>query len=156
MAKARTVVGLDVHATKVVAAVVDVETGELSRFQMGGEAAGRLGSAPRCRVRYGSGMRPGRQGPGSVGSSRAATWSAWSPHRRRSRAGRGSGQDRPARCRASRPVVVGREAAPGQGSRARGGSAARSRPRACAGSGGSDALPASALQAAVASPDPVR
>ena len=34
MAKARTVVGLDVHATKIVAAVLDVETGELSRFAM--------------------------------------------------------------------------------------------------------------------------
>jgi hypothetical protein len=28
MAKAKTVVGLDVHATKIVAAVLDVETGE--------------------------------------------------------------------------------------------------------------------------------
>ena len=37
MAKAKTVVGLDVHATKIVAAVLDVETGELSRFQMTGE-----------------------------------------------------------------------------------------------------------------------
>jgi hypothetical protein len=32
MAKARTLVGLDVHATKVVAAVLDVETGELAFF----------------------------------------------------------------------------------------------------------------------------
>lgn len=31
LAKARTVAGLDVHATKIVAAVLDVETGELSR-----------------------------------------------------------------------------------------------------------------------------
>ncbi len=30
MAKAKTVVGLDVHATKVVAAVLDAETGELA------------------------------------------------------------------------------------------------------------------------------
>lgn len=34
MAKARTLVGLDVHATKVVAAVLDVETGELGFFGM--------------------------------------------------------------------------------------------------------------------------
>jgi hypothetical protein len=34
MAKAKTVVGLDVHATKIVAAVLDVETGELSWFQI--------------------------------------------------------------------------------------------------------------------------
>ena len=32
MAKARTLVGLDVHATKVAAAVLDVETGELALF----------------------------------------------------------------------------------------------------------------------------
>ena len=30
MAKARTLVGLDVHATKIVAAVLDAETGELA------------------------------------------------------------------------------------------------------------------------------
>jgi hypothetical protein len=29
MAKARSLVGLDVHATKIVAAVLDVESGEL-------------------------------------------------------------------------------------------------------------------------------
>jgi len=34
MAKARTVVGLDVHAKKIVAAVLDVETGELQYFGM--------------------------------------------------------------------------------------------------------------------------
>ena len=32
MAKARTLVGLDVHATKIVAAVLDAETGELQWF----------------------------------------------------------------------------------------------------------------------------
>ena len=43
MAKARTLVGLDVHAAKVVAAVLDAETGELRVFRLGGdvdEAAG--------------------------------------------------------------------------------------------------------------------
>jgi transposase len=34
MAKARTLVGLDVHATKIVAAVLDAETGELQFFAM--------------------------------------------------------------------------------------------------------------------------
>ena len=34
MAKARTLVGLDVHATKVVAAVLDAETGALQFFGM--------------------------------------------------------------------------------------------------------------------------
>ena len=32
MAKARTLVGLDLHANKVVAAVLDAETGELQMF----------------------------------------------------------------------------------------------------------------------------
>jgi transposase len=34
MAKARSLVGLDVHATKIVAAVLDVETGEMQHFRM--------------------------------------------------------------------------------------------------------------------------
>lgn len=38
MAKAKTLVGLDVHATKIVAAVLDAETGELQVFSMGGDA----------------------------------------------------------------------------------------------------------------------
>ena len=37
MAKARSLVGLDVHATKIVAAVLDAETGQLQCFSMGGE-----------------------------------------------------------------------------------------------------------------------
>ena len=32
MAKAKTLVGLDVHATKIVAAVLDAESGELRTF----------------------------------------------------------------------------------------------------------------------------
>ena len=59
MAKAKTVVGLDVHATKIAAAVLDVETGELSRFQMIGDAAGGAGfcaGLPRpVRVAYEAG-----------------------------------------------------------------------------------------------------
>jgi transposase len=38
MAKAKTLVGLDVHATKIVAAVLDVESGELRTFRMNGDA----------------------------------------------------------------------------------------------------------------------
>jgi len=38
MAKARSLVGLDVHATKIVAAVLDGETGQLQTFQMSGES----------------------------------------------------------------------------------------------------------------------
>ncbi|MGH8574321.1 MAG: IS110 family transposase, partial [Gammaproteobacteria bacterium] len=43
MAKARTLVGLDVHATKIVAAVLDAETGELEVFGMSGDAGGAAG-----------------------------------------------------------------------------------------------------------------
>jgi transposase len=39
MAKARTLVGLDVHATKIVAAVLDAETGELQWFRVSGDVA---------------------------------------------------------------------------------------------------------------------
>src|SRR5947209_4715342 len=39
MAKARTLVGLDVHAWKIVAAVLDAESGELQTFRMNGDAA---------------------------------------------------------------------------------------------------------------------
>jgi transposase len=38
MAKARSLVGLDVHATKIVAAVLDAESGQLQSFAMGGES----------------------------------------------------------------------------------------------------------------------
>ena len=59
MAKARTVVGLDVHATKIVAAVLDVETGELQHFGMRAdisEAAGFCAGLPRpVRVAYEAG-----------------------------------------------------------------------------------------------------
>jgi transposase len=59
MAKARTVVGLDVHATKIVAAVLDVETGELEWFGMGGDVVGAAGfcaGLPRpVRVAYEAG-----------------------------------------------------------------------------------------------------
>jgi transposase len=43
MAKARTLVGLDVHATKIVAAVLDAETGELEFFMLGGDVAQAAG-----------------------------------------------------------------------------------------------------------------
>jgi transposase len=43
MAKARSLVGLDVHATKIVAAVLDAETGELAHFRMNGDAAAAAG-----------------------------------------------------------------------------------------------------------------
>ena len=43
MAKARSLVGLDVHATKIVAAVLDAETGELQFFSVGGEVSEAAG-----------------------------------------------------------------------------------------------------------------
>jgi transposase len=59
MAKAKTLVGLDVHATKIVAAVLDAETGQLQTFTMGGEsatAAGFCAGLPRpVRVAYEAG-----------------------------------------------------------------------------------------------------
>ena len=51
MAKARSLVGLDVHAAKIVAAVLDADTGELQFFEMNGENAARPGSARVCRDR---------------------------------------------------------------------------------------------------------
>jgi transposase len=59
MAKARSLVGLDVHATKIVAAVLDVETGQLQTFQLSGEidaAAGFCAALPRpVRAAYEAG-----------------------------------------------------------------------------------------------------
>jgi transposase len=59
MAKARSLVGLDVHATKVVAAVLDGETGQLQTFVMSGDTAGAAGfcaGLPRpVRVAYEAG-----------------------------------------------------------------------------------------------------
>jgi transposase len=59
MTKARSQVGLDVHAAKIVAAVLDTETGELQTFAMSGDAAGAAGfcaGLPRpARVAYEAG-----------------------------------------------------------------------------------------------------
>jgi transposase len=59
MAKARSLVGLDVHARKVVAAVLDAESGELQTFSMSaesGEVAAFCAGLPRpVRVAYEAG-----------------------------------------------------------------------------------------------------
>lgn len=59
MSKARSLVGLDVHATKIVAAVLDAETGELQCFTMSGETVGAVAfceQLPRpVRVAYEAG-----------------------------------------------------------------------------------------------------
>ena len=50
MAKARTLVGLDVHASKIVAAVLDAETGELQFFSMTADIGSGRPRAHRVRV----------------------------------------------------------------------------------------------------------
>jgi transposase len=59
VAKARSLVGFDVHATKVVAALLDAETGELQFFTLGGDvaqAAGFCAGLPRpVRAAYEAG-----------------------------------------------------------------------------------------------------
>jgi transposase len=59
MAKAKSLVGLDVHATKIAAAVLDAETGQLQTFSMNGdvgEAAAFCAGLPRpVRVAYEAG-----------------------------------------------------------------------------------------------------
>src|SRR5438270_6245063 len=59
MAKAKSLVGLDVHAAKIVAAVLDAETGELQFFAMTadiGRTVGFCGALPRpVRVAYEAG-----------------------------------------------------------------------------------------------------
>src|SRR5450432_3527486 len=59
MAKARSLVGLDMHATKIVAVVLDAETGQLQTFAMSGEnttAAAFCAGLPRpVRVAYEAG-----------------------------------------------------------------------------------------------------
>ena len=88
MAKARSLVGLDVHATKIVAAMLDAETGELQFFTLSGdvaEAAGLCAGLPRpVRATY-------EAGPTGYGraSSLAAVCSALSRRRARSPGRRG-------------------------------------------------------------------
>ena len=59
MAKARSLVGLDVHAAKIVAAVLDAETGQVQHFSLSGdvvEAAALCGALARpVRATYEAG-----------------------------------------------------------------------------------------------------
>ena len=86
MAKAKSLVGLDVHATKIVAAVLDAETGQLQTFSMDGDAAGAAGfcaGLPRpVRVAY----EAGPTGMAWRASWRGVAWSVSSRRRARSRA----------------------------------------------------------------------
>jgi hypothetical protein len=88
MSKARTLVGLDVHATKVVAAVLDVETGQMQFFTFDGETARAARFCEQLSRPVRSRMRPVRPGTSSLASSPSVVWSAWSRHRRRSRVAR--------------------------------------------------------------------
>jgi hypothetical protein len=67
VAKARTLVGLDVHATKIVAAVLDAETGQVQWFTLRGEvgeAAGLCAGLPRpVRAAYEAGPTGYGHGP---------------------------------------------------------------------------------------------
>jgi transposase len=73
--------GLDVHAAKVVAAVVDGESGELSVRRLGGDAdavAAFLAGFPGRCVRR---MRRGRRGSGWRVRLSAWAWAVWSRRR---------------------------------------------------------------------------
>jgi hypothetical protein len=63
MAKARTPVGLDVHAAKIVAAVLDAESGELKAFAMTGDV---LAAAGFCVRSAAPGQGPVRGGTDGV------------------------------------------------------------------------------------------
>ena len=46
MATARSLVGLDAHAAKIVAAIGDAESGEVRYFRFGGDVTQAAGAAP--------------------------------------------------------------------------------------------------------------
>ena len=94
MAKARSLVGLDVHATKIVAAVLDVETGELAFFSMTAEIARVVAFCAGLPGRCGWRMRPARPGTGSRGSSRGWGGCVVAAPSKIPRGVRGAGQDR--------------------------------------------------------------
>jgi hypothetical protein len=97
MAKARSLVGLDVHATKIVAAVLDGESGELRSFAMGGESAA---TAAFCVALPGPVRVAYEAGPTGYGlacaSSRGGVLSVSSRRRARFPGAGGPGEDRPA------------------------------------------------------------
>lgn len=68
MAKARTLVGLDVHAAKVVAAILDAETGELHFQRLGGESGP---VADLCRIQPGPVRATYEAGPTGYGLARS-------------------------------------------------------------------------------------
>ena len=78
MTKVRTWVGLDVHAGKVVACVVDAESGEMSVRRLPGDTSNAVASAPGFRAQRASPMRLARRGsvfPGRCWRPGSAVWS---------------------------------------------------------------------------------
>ena len=70
MAKARTLVGLDVHAAKVIAAILDSETGELRFARLGGQSAAVV---ELCRALPGPVRATYEAGPTGYGLARGLT-----------------------------------------------------------------------------------
>jgi hypothetical protein len=130
MAQARTLVGLDVHATKVVAATLDAQTGELRSFRLPGcpvEAA-RFCSALPAPVR--ASYEAGPTGHGLARELVARAVKCVVAALGEDPAGLGeSREDRPPRRRTPGAAFVGRRALPGQGAGPGRGGAARPRPR---------------------------
>src|SRR5215211_4478796 len=131
MAKARTLVGLDVHASKVVAAMLDAETGELRFSRLAGETDRTLALCaelePPLRVAY-------EAGPTGFGLARALTAAGIdcvvAAPGKIPRAAQDRVQDRPPRRRAPGAAALGRPAAAGARSLGRRGGDARPRARA--------------------------
>jgi transposase len=107
MAKAKTVVGLDVHATKIVAAVLDAETGEVQYFRMTADVSKAAGF---CAGLPGP-VRAAYEGRADRVRARARAREAWRGVRGRGAvedpAGVGGpGQDRSPRRGAARAVLL--------------------------------------------------
>ena len=131
MAKVRSWVGLDVHAAKVVACVVDAESGEMTVHRLSGETAEVVAFCCGLPAADACGLRgwPNRLWAGAgAGGGAGRVCGRGAGQDRAPRAGQD--QDRRARRRAAGAVVDDRRAARGQGADARAGSAARSGPRA--------------------------
>ena len=157
MAKARSLVGLDVHATKIVAAVLDAETGQLQTFAMSGEntkAAAFCAGLPRpVRVAYEAG--PTGYGLARELAKRGVECVVAAPSKIPRASGDRVKTDRRDAEHLVRLLLAGKLHAvrvPGDEEEA----LARPGPRPGRGADGPDALPTSALEAAAAARDPVR
>ena len=93
MAKARSLVGLDVHAAKIVAAVLDAETGQVQHFRMSGDVAEAAGLCAGLAGRCARLMRRGRRATDLRANLRAVRSIALSRRRARSLARAGTASD---------------------------------------------------------------